>query len=561
MAPPDVSGFLASCARQIPNIYWGNPLELAAFINSIELLKKLAVSDENKNILVCYIKTRVAGKAIECIEEENELDRVVLALKTNIKPENSKVIAGRLMALQADRANLTDFGKRAEILCESYQRSLILEGTSRKKAVEFTIDRAIELCKVNTTSDIMKAVLVSGRFEDASEVIAKYMIESRNIEEERRIRRFRANDRNRGYFDEQSQNNYYNNSSYARKNCKSDFQNENFNENFQINAYNQTIDNYSNFCDESFYNLNENSQIRYFDESNSAEGTEYDGDMNESDFYESCSEYSVRDRYDEENYVENGQQYDDFARDVHVEEIEQVRMYNISRVNEPRMDEFIVVNIEGKETEVLVDSQGDISLLKYHVSMGELDISREKKVEITGITKEAVITYGTVVRLINVNGSEILHEFHLVPGYFPIAAGALLGRDFLKKYKCNLNYENNMLTITKGNRKIVVEVFEKSRKSKEEMKKSGSNSKMNQNKVMNEVKMLKNLKKSDETCAYNVSNVEENWRKKTLANKIVSKKVNGANFGENPYFKKKKKMRNSLIEKPDQLFNYRKAWF
>lgn len=83
-----------------------------------------------------------------------------MSLKKKIKPENSKVIAGRFMAIRADRSNLSDYTKRTETLAEQLNRSLILEDIPSEKANEMTIDRTIELCRSNTSSPMMINVSV-----------------------------------------------------------------------------------------------------------------------------------------------------------------------------------------------------------------------------------------------------------------------------------------------------------------------------------------------------------------------------------------------------------------
>lgn len=209
MAPPSPEAFLGMCGKQMPKHFAGDPLELKSFLISIKLLIVMAVSDENKKLLANFVISRLDGKASDCIDEECEdIEEIVKLLKENIKPEHSKVVAGRLMALKADRANLTDFAKRAEALAESFQRSLIFEGSAREKAIDDTVDKVIDLCKANTSSSIIKSVLASSKFADAKEVIAKYTIESRNAVADSQVLQFRSNFRNRGGFNRNFRGNF-----------------------------------------------------------------------------------------------------------------------------------------------------------------------------------------------------------------------------------------------------------------------------------------------------------------------------------------------------------------
>lgn len=213
MAPPAADVFLTMCTRHINRHFAGDPLERSAFIKSIKLLQTVAENDANKKILANYIHTRLTGKASECVPTDSEdIELIIRALEDNCRADNSKVIAGRLMALRADRANLTDFSKKAEQLCEAYQRSLVLEGSSREKAIELSIDKTIDLCKANTTSTVVKAMLASYKFEDANEVIAKYTIETRNVAADSQTLHFRANHRGRSNFNRNPRQNFHNNS-------------------------------------------------------------------------------------------------------------------------------------------------------------------------------------------------------------------------------------------------------------------------------------------------------------------------------------------------------------
>ncbi|XP_055325945.1 probable basic-leucine zipper transcription factor Q [Sitodiplosis mosellana] len=148
----------------------------------------------------------------------NDTDEIINALKAGIKPENSKVVAGHLMALRADRANLTDFAKRAEELAESFQRSLVMGGTSRAKAIELSVDKAIDLCKANTSSTLVKSVLLSSKFDDAKEVIAKFTIETRNAVAENQILQFRSNRGRNNRGNANSERNWRNDSNGFRAN-------------------------------------------------------------------------------------------------------------------------------------------------------------------------------------------------------------------------------------------------------------------------------------------------------------------------------------------------------
>lgn len=157
--------------------YDGDPLKLASFIDAIELLKDLC-EEQNERILVRFLMTRLEGKAREAIvEDPYDPDDIITQLRAAIKNDSSKVIEGRMLALNSDRMNLTKFAERAEELAEKYRRSLCDEGFSKAKAKELTIEKTVELCRKNAKTDNVFTLLGAKTFSDPKEVIAKMITE------------------------------------------------------------------------------------------------------------------------------------------------------------------------------------------------------------------------------------------------------------------------------------------------------------------------------------------------------------------------------------------------
>lgn len=208
--------FLALASRTLNKNYDGNPLALSAFINSIELLKEVVPNNLNR-MFTKFVESKLEGKALDSIPQNpNSVDEIILALRTQIKPDNSKVVAGRLLALKPDRAKMSEFTEQAESLADALQRSLIIEGITQAKAREMTIERTVELCRNATRSDLVKSILAASKFDSPKEVVAKYVVEANTEEKEKQIFQFRAQNnkrgfnKNRGRFKNQKQNNYNN---------------------------------------------------------------------------------------------------------------------------------------------------------------------------------------------------------------------------------------------------------------------------------------------------------------------------------------------------------------
>lgn len=195
MAPMTIVDFLSFAARTVNHNYTGDPLALNAFINSIELVKEVA-TPELKPAFIKFVKSRLEGIALESVPEVvNNVDDIINALRQHIKPDNSKVIAGRMLALRVDRSKMVEFTQQAETLSEALQRSLIIEGISQAKAREMTIEKAVEVCRNAAKSDLVKAVLAATPFDSAKEVIAKYVVESATEYKEKQILAFKQNQR------------------------------------------------------------------------------------------------------------------------------------------------------------------------------------------------------------------------------------------------------------------------------------------------------------------------------------------------------------------------------
>lgn len=185
--------FLRLAANTINRNFSGDPLALNAFVNSIDLLKTIA--DQTHGLLLKqFILSRLEGKALESVPQNpNSVDDIIAALQSTIKPDNSKVISGRMMALRADRVSMQDFTKQAEELADAFKRSLIVEGISQAKAKEMAIDKTIEMCRTSAKNDLVKSILASSSFTDPQEVVAKFVVESTTQNPERNVLAYGSN--------------------------------------------------------------------------------------------------------------------------------------------------------------------------------------------------------------------------------------------------------------------------------------------------------------------------------------------------------------------------------
>lgn len=249
MADEARNKFITLCAQTLNNKYGGDPLGLSTFLNGIEFLELLA--GDNINILVSFIKTRLEGKALEAIPSQNlTIANIKSSLKETIKPDSSKVVEGRILALKFNPTKSGEFTKDATELAEAFQRSLIIEGIPQAKAKSMAIEKTIEICRKSARSETVKAILAAKEFTEPSEVIAKLVVEGNTVYHEKQIlsiqKQYRNNNNNRGRGNNRSRGSYgnYNNNRNNYQNNYQGYRNDNYNN--QNGGYNNQNGNYNN---------------------------------------------------------------------------------------------------------------------------------------------------------------------------------------------------------------------------------------------------------------------------------------------------------------------------
>lgn len=80
--------------------------------------------------------------------------------------------------------------------------------------------------------------------------------------------------------------------------------------------------------------------------------------------------------------------------------------------------------------------------MKENISLDTTNI-----INIKGVTDHRIASKGTVTLKIVLDRLEIKHEFHIVPDSFDIPTEGIIGRDFCKLYKCNIDYDLSIFTI------------------------------------------------------------------------------------------------------------------
>lgn len=262
--------FMALAHRTINYKYNGDPLALDSFIDAINLLTLLC-KPENKTICLQFIMTKLEGDAREAIETEpKETKDITDALKERIKPESSKVIEGRILALRSDKTNLTTFSQRAEELAEQYRRSLCNEGYSKAKAKELAIERTVDLCRRSARNDRVKTIIGAATFTEPKEVVARMITEINNVKLDKSMSQKPNNFHNKNSNNKNKSNNgnNYNGRQYNSHNSGSSNSQGNGNNrqnSGNSNGYRGNRNNYNNSNNSNgrtFYNSNNSSNSK-----------------------------------------------------------------------------------------------------------------------------------------------------------------------------------------------------------------------------------------------------------------------------------------------------------
>lgn len=98
--------FFKTASAILKNNYSGESSELESFIAALELADTIATAAQ-KPVLIKLIKTKLSGHALEIFPENpNAVADIVNVFRNKVKRNNSKIVAGRMMALKVDRLKI-----------------------------------------------------------------------------------------------------------------------------------------------------------------------------------------------------------------------------------------------------------------------------------------------------------------------------------------------------------------------------------------------------------------------------------------------------------------------
>lgn len=163
------------CTQVISTSYSGNPTCLQNFIECIELLETI-ISDSNTDILRQFILSRLEAKArLAVINNSDTIQDIKNSLLKNIKPYTHNYVESLLKSVNFDYNNIVKWSVKMEKLSFSYEFALVYEGCSTALATKLTAELILKICLKLTTSDFVFVILKSSHFDDAKEVLAKFI--------------------------------------------------------------------------------------------------------------------------------------------------------------------------------------------------------------------------------------------------------------------------------------------------------------------------------------------------------------------------------------------------
>lgn len=107
-----------------------------------------------------------------------------------------------------------------------------------------------------------------------------------------------------------------------------------------------------------------------------------------------------------------------------------------------------------------MDTQADISVLKENVLKENSNFNHLDTIKIRGITNNAIYSLGTIETDLIIDDFAINHTFHVVPEEFYIPSDGILGKDFIKNFKCHLDYNKMTLSFSLNNEKIIIPILQ-----------------------------------------------------------------------------------------------------
>jgi hypothetical protein len=95
-------------------------------------------------------------------------------------------------------------------------------------------------------------------------------------------------------------------------------------------------------------------------------------------------------------------------------------------------------NVNNNKLNFLIDTQADISVIKFSSIRSYAPIDRSQIINVKGVTHDTIQSIGVAQLSLFIKNLCIQHPFHIVPESFNIPVDAIIGKDFIHKYYCDI---------------------------------------------------------------------------------------------------------------------------
>lgn len=125
---------------------------------------------------------------------------------------------------------------------------------------------------------------------------------------------------------------------------------------------------------------------------------------------------------------------------------------NVYKIS-PNFSDYVVLKskLDPEGSTYLIDTQADISLIRASAISCNFNwknkINTSNIINIKGITQNSIRSLGTISVNFYVKNNVLPCTLHVVPDDFNIPSDGILGKDFIKYYRCNIDYDSMLISI------------------------------------------------------------------------------------------------------------------
>lgn len=130
-------------------------------------------------------------------------------------------------------------------------------------------------------------------------------------------------------------------------------------------------------------------------------------------------------------------------------DIPEHKIYHISN----NLTDFITLktNVSKEKSAFLIDTEASVSLIKISSVSHDTIYDKSDIIKLVGIAKNPIFSLGSFELKLYEQNVEFIHKFHLVSDDFLIPSNAIIGKDFIKRFKCIIDYGEMEFMVRKPN--------------------------------------------------------------------------------------------------------------